>query len=243
MSPLPAFTPNPRPTKSARKAADMGATLRRTESYITITDIIPTSSARKTGAKDQQASLVPYHRTLQYYKDQRERRKAQLHRGNEPITIRIRPERPTVNDLAPQPSTASTPTRTPSKQIRVAAPTARSAAPNVKAPPRQNSPLAPTRSTLPGRPLFPRSKPEPDLCRKAIKACMKCSPEGQKILRMGPRLAVSIMSATMELERLVAAQDQDVTMADATVAAAPPTLTKSWVVVSGDDWEMVECGA
>lgn len=63
---------------------------------------------------------------------------------------------------------------------------------------------------------------------------------------MGPKLALSIMSATMELERLVAAQgpdtDNDVPMAD----SSPPSLSASWVVVGGSDnqdWEMVDCGA
>jgi len=61
---------------------------------------------------------------------------------------------------------------------------------------------------------------------------------------MGPKLALSIMSATMELERLVAAQgpetDNDVAMAD-----SAPTLSASWVVVGSEtqDWEMVDCGA
>ncbi|KAF5379784.1 hypothetical protein D9615_005703 [Tricholomella constricta] len=239
---VPAFAASPRPAKAPRIAAEMGATLRRTESYITLADICPASTIRRT---DQ---LVPYHRTLQYYKEQRDRRKAQINRSVEPITIRIRPDpvpRPTVRHHAPQPSKPNTPTpiSTPN-QIRIVAPNPRCAVPTINTPPRQSSPLAPTRSTLPGRPQFPRSKPEPDLYRKAIKTSMKGSPEGQKILRMGPRLAVSIMTATMELERLVADQEnesQDIIMADAT--ATSPVLSKSWVAVSGEDWEMVESGA
>lgn len=68
---------------------------------------------------------------------------------------------------------------------------------------------------------------------------MRCSPEGQKILNMGPRLAVSILTATRELERIVASQiesDGDVPMIDA-------TLANPWVVVPGEDWEMVDCAA
>lgn len=64
---------------------------------------------------------------------------------------------------------------------------------------------------------------------------MRCSPEGQKILTMGPRLAVSMLTATRELERIIAAQidrDNDVQMMDG-------TLGKSWVVV--EDWDMVDC--
>ena len=79
---------------------------------------------------------------------------------------------------------------------------------------------------------------------------MQASPEGQKILRMGPRLALSIMTATKELERIVAAQNErekedmhDVVMFDAT-SPVSPGLTKSWVFVAGnEDWEMVDCAA
>jgi hypothetical protein len=73
---------------------------------------------------------------------------------------------------------------------------------------------------------------------------MRCSPEGQKILGMGARLAVSILTATRELERIVAQQSgmdvdkEDVMMMDAT---CPPPLANSWVLVPGEDWEMVDC--
>jgi len=62
---------------------------------------------------------------------------------------------------------------------------------------------------------------------------------------MTKKLTASVVNATMELERIVAAQTQkekrekeekeDVVMAD-----VPPGLTKSWVVVPGEDWEMVD---
>ena len=58
---------------------------------------------------------------------------------------------------------------------------------------------------------------------------------------MSKKLAASVLNATMELERIVAAQTQgeeekeDVVMAD-----PPPGLTNSWVVVQGEDWEMVD---
>ncbi|KAF8071644.1 hypothetical protein FPV67DRAFT_887925 [Lyophyllum atratum] len=250
-----AFSPSPRPHKAPRLAVEMGATLRRTESYVTLSDIRPVSTtARRTGLSDQPMSLLPYHRTLQYYKDQRdrERRRAQMNRAGEPLTIRVRADPaqpPTVRHHAPQPPKPCSPSpTTPAK------PLPRCAVPTINTPPRHTSPLAPTRGILPGRPLFPRSKAEPDLYRKALKTAMKGTPEGQKILRMGPRLAVSIMTATKELERIVAAaqegEPQDIVMADATGAAttavassAPVLLTKSWVVVPGEDWEMVECGA
>jgi len=57
---------------------------------------------------------------------------------------------------------------------------------------------------------------------------------------MGPRLAVSIMTATRELERIVAQQmDAENDMADSPTGV----LSNSWVVVPGEDWEMVDCGA
>ncbi|GLB44896.1 hypothetical protein LshimejAT787_1802330 [Lyophyllum shimeji] len=241
-----AFAPSPRPLKAPRLAAKMGGTLRRTESYI---DIRSASMTQRTAGSDQPKSLVPHNRTLKYYKEQRdrERRRAQINRSVEPVTIRIRadpaPLPITHRNHVPQPSKSSTVPASP-QLPHVASPGPRCAVPTVRTPPRQTSPLAPSRGTLPGRPLFPRSKPEPDLYRLALKTSMKASPEGQKILRMGPRLAISIMTATKELERLVAAQEsepQDVVMADATTSS--PVLTKSWVVVSGEDWEMVECAA
>jgi len=78
---------------------------------------------------------------------------------------------------------------------------------------------------------------------------MQASPEGQKILRMGPRLALSITTATKDLERIVAAQNeaddlQDVVMLDTSVVSPVSSgLTKSWVIVPGEDWEMVDCMA
>ncbi|KZP05357.1 hypothetical protein FIBSPDRAFT_673981, partial [Athelia psychrophila] len=85
--------------------------------------------------------------------------------------------------------------------------------------PRASSPLSPCRKLLPPRASFPRSRQEPDLYKVAITARMKCSPEGQKILSMGPRLAVSILTATRDLEQIVMGgrfgfdNDDDVRMA------------------------------
>lgn len=74
---------------------------------------------------------------------------------------------------------------------------------------------------------------------------MKSSPEGQKILRMGPRLAISIMTATRELERIVAAQEQREQEIgdDAMAVDSHPVLSKSWVLIPDQDWEMVDCSA
>ncbi|KAK0204717.1 hypothetical protein DFS33DRAFT_1322262 [Desarmillaria ectypa] len=118
--------------------------------------------------------------------------------------------------------------------------------------PRVSSPLCPSR-----RPSFiftssatrPRKgKCEPDLHRIAIQTCMRSTSEGQKILTMGPRLAMNIAHATRELERIVKERgleifdkriEEDITMVEST--------TKPWINVSGertgDDWEMINCGA
>ncbi|KAJ7583590.1 hypothetical protein C8J56DRAFT_864246 [Mycena floridula] len=99
---------------------------------------------------------------------------------------------------------------------------------------RTTSPLSPHYpSFLPARPVFPRSKVEPDLYRKAITTRMKGSEVGQRICSMGARLALSIMAATDDLERLVA-EREDVAMDDA------PALSNSWVLIPNDDWEMIE---
>lgn len=267
--PSPALSPNPRPVKAQRTEppAQMGS-LRRTETLL----VLPTMSTTASSSTPTAPTPVPYHRTLQYYKDQRQRRKraADL------------PTTPHVNHVAPQqqvqPSPNSQPqpapqrngrSRTPRRQQQPSPLLTQIILPSVSNPIvqirtfRSSSPLAPTRTVLPGRPVFPRSKAEPDLYRKAIVTRMRRSPEGQKILHMGPRLALSIMTATKELERIVADQhekDGDVVMADVTVADVPPVptslapqqlkgcsalpvLTNSWVVVKGDDWEMVDCGA
>jgi hypothetical protein len=270
--PSPALSPNPRPVKAQRTEppAQMGS-LRRTETLL----VLPTMSTTASSSTPTASTPVPYHRTLQYYKDQRQRRK----RAADLPSTHI--DSPHVNHVAPQqqvqPSPHSQPQPAPQRTGRSRTPRRLQSSPSltqiilpsVSNPVvqirtfRSSSPLAPTRTVLPGRPVFPRSKAEPDLYRKAIITRMRCSPEGRKILHMGPRLALSIMTATKELERIVADQhekDGDVVMADVTVADVPPVptslapqqlkgcsalpvLTNSWVVVKGDDWEMVDCGA
>ncbi|KAI1797295.1 hypothetical protein LXA43DRAFT_406709 [Ganoderma leucocontextum] len=99
--------------------------------------------------------------------------------------------------------------------------------------PRCSSPLAPVQHPMPERPSLPCTKKrEPDLYRTAIETRMRLSPAGRNILNMGPRIAMSIFSATEALESLVAAQcDWD--MSDVAMDA-------SWVDMPQDDWEMVE---
>jgi hypothetical protein len=271
-----AFSPNPRPAKAARMTGT--DTLRRHDTMLVIPEGTTNSvSASKSVGCNADATSLPYYRTLQYFKDQRLRRKA-LHRPNvEPIGTHTRlevthpqpapceipqheqPRCPPVSAAKPPPSKPRNPNVVTTKK-RTPTPTAppQVILPSVSSPitvlrtPRTSSPLSPTRTTLPGRPVFPRSKPETDLYRTAIKMCMRSSPLGQKILHMGPRLAMSIMTATQELERIVADQqerdkDNDVVMSDSTLVSptslAMPVLTTSWVMVKGEDWEMIDCAA
>ncbi len=111
--------------------------------------------------------------------------------------------------------------------------------------PRVSSPLSP--SSRPSSYSSPFSRPrkgkgEPDLHRIAITTCMRSTSEGQKVLNMGPRIAMSIANATRELERMVteggmeSRTDDDIVMGDSTA--------EPWVNVSrSDDWEMIHCGA
>ncbi|EGO24408.1 hypothetical protein SERLADRAFT_389564 [Serpula lacrymans var. lacrymans S7.9] len=181
-------------------------TLSRTVSYLSLADChIENQSELQLSSPSSftpnAPSRVPYSRTLRHYKEQKERRKHQLNRSRPEFTITPAP--------SPSPPKASPPTP--------------KASPTPMHCPRASSPLAPNRKPLPPRASFPRSKQEPDLYRVAIKTRMRCSQEGEKILLMGPRMALSILSATKELEKIVASQmdvDRDLSMAK-------------------DDWEML----
>lgn len=182
--------------------------LRRTASFLSLSDYegdedssLQSSPSSYSIYTKVQPPVVPYNRTLYHYKEQRERRKAVLNRSRPEFTIAP------SSTKQPAKSTLQMPkSRQPPKQM---------------AGLRTSSPLSPTQTLLPPRASFPRSKPEPDLYRIAIRARMRCSPEGAKILRMGPRMAVSILAATRDLEMLVSTQD----------------------VNFNDDWEMVDCSA
>ncbi|KAJ8580828.1 hypothetical protein M405DRAFT_833582 [Rhizopogon salebrosus TDB-379] len=190
------------PSKSPRMS------LRRTASFLSLSDYDGDEDLScKSGPSSfpiytkSQPTIVPYHRTIYHYKEQRDRRKALINRSRPEFTITPHSTKQPAKSTLPAPRSLQ-----PPKQI---------------AGLRTSSPLSPNKKLLPPRASFPRSKPEPDLYRIAIRARMQCSPEGAKILRMGPRMAVSILAATRELELLVSTQD----------------------VNSGDDWEMIDCGA
>lgn len=285
---------SPRPTKTPRThSTAMG--LRRTESYISLPTATSTTSLSVTSVsgtcRPYQGSTVtvPYQQSLQYYKDQRQRRKAATRASLnlEPITFRTRLEytcsQPQSQSCQPQqaqrssrPASTSPPsrsrplTRTPTLlDVTSVSNDSPSLLPSSGSDPtftpapfcippscRASSPLSPNRYLLPGRPVFPRSRQEPDLYRKAITTCMRYSPEGQKILRMGPRLALSILTATQELEKIVAEQEnrEDMVMEDRSLSAGATAEVEvswnsqelpstSWIDVRGEDWEMVDCSA
>lgn len=191
----------PYPSQSSRMS------LRRTASFLSLSDYDGDEDASSQSVPfsysiyaKTQPPVVPYNRTLYHYKEQRERRKAALSRSRPEFTIAPSTKQPAKQTLQlPKP-------RPPHKQT---------------AGLRTSSPLSPTQKLLPPRASFPRSKPEPDLYRIAIRARMQCSPEGAKILRMGPRMAVSILAATRDLEMLVSTQEMNFS----------------------DDWEMLDCSA
>lgn len=173
--------------------------------------------------KEQDKLVLHQVRALRQYKDQRERRRAQSRSCSSESHI-------IIQQRSAQPQPVSKPQYSPP-------PTSKTTFPR----PRTSSPLAPTPTVLPPRTSFPRSKREPDLYRVAITTRMRHSPEGQKILHMGPRLALSIHAATKELERIVAAQrDRD---GDVAMVNEDGSMTASWVVVPPEDWEMVDCRA
>jgi hypothetical protein len=82
---------------------------------------------------------------------------------------------------------------------------------------------------------------------------MRGSTHGRKILMLGPRVALSMLTATMEIEKIMERNPfpappstpqppllEDVRMDDVTSCAM---LSNSWVVIPGEDWEMVDCAA
>lgn len=192
----------PYPSQSSRMS------LRRTASFLSLSDYdgdedvsLQSGPLSYSIYAKTQPPVVPYNRTLYHYKEQRERRKAALSRSRPEFTI------------------APPSTKQPAK-LTLQSPKSRPPH-NQTAGLRTSSPLSPTQKLLPPRASFPRSKPEPDLYRIAIRTRMRCSPEGAKILRMGPRMAVSILAATRDLEMLVSTQE----------------------VNFSDDWEMLDCSA
>ncbi|TCD70187.1 hypothetical protein EIP91_004366 [Steccherinum ochraceum] len=231
---------SPHPAKAARTP------LRRTGSFLSLDDMESATRADRAGSSSSlyvassSSSSTPstQARALRQYKEHRERRRNQSRASSSAsssssesfLVIQSHPH-PQQSVSKPQYSPPPTSTAFPC--------------------PRTSSPLSPARTLLPARASFPRSKREPDLYKVAITTRMRASPEGQKILHMGPRLALSIHAATKELERIVAAQTQsrdrdgDVAMVNVNEdgSGMGMGMTTSWIVVPPEDWEMVDCRA
>ncbi|KAI6042918.1 hypothetical protein EDC04DRAFT_865594 [Pisolithus marmoratus] len=204
------------PRKSSRMS------LRRTESFLSLSDSSDDESGSFLHLSSTSPSISPFTRAVVYCKE---------HYKPGP---RTRPEF-TIGSS----QYGATQIKQPRKRC-IHSPTYPTASNNTGL--RTTSPLAPTRKLLPPRASFPRSKPEPDLYRVAIKKRMAHSPEGEKILRMGPRLAVAMLTATRELERIVsAAADDDDSIMDDDTLVMPPVGGRHWRVVSYG--QEVQCGA
>ncbi|KAF8629951.1 hypothetical protein AX17_005517 [Amanita inopinata Kibby_2008] len=225
----------------------------------------PSSSASSgPSASSSGSQAIPYTRTLHYYKEQRERRKALIQSGNpdsDPLFLLIansflaQPQSQQQEQQSPpqqQPSIFFPPsTASPSRGIRITCNARfRSPVPQASRRPKQRSsvprfrpsfqripsPLAPrpyTSSTrynmqLGATPdncqLLPRSRPEPDLYRIAIKANMRRSKEGQQLLSLGPRLTRKLVDATRELEKIVATENGLVISSHLSQQPLRPTL-------------------
>jgi len=201
---LSSFSDSPLRRKSSRML------LRRTESFLSLSDCSDEECGSFLHLSSTPLPAPPPTRSVVYPKEHRERRT---------LGGKSKPEFTIGSSPSP---------RVPSKQPKKRGPQPSSSAPSAsanEASVRKTSPLAPTRKVLPPRASFPRSKPEPDLYRVAIKKRMANSPEGEKILRMGPRPAVAVLTAMRELERIVSAagyDDDDIIMADDTPSPPSP---------------------
>lgn len=221
---LSSFSDSPLRRKSSRML------LRRTESFLSLSDCSDEECGSFLNLSSTPLPAPPPARSVVYPKEHRQRRT---------LGAKSKPE--FIIGSSPSPCV-------PSKQPKKRSPqpsSAPSASAN-KASVRKTSPLAPTRTVLPPRASFPRSKPEPDLYRVAIKKRMANSPEGEKILRMGPRPAVAVLTAMRELERIVSAagyEDDDIIMADDT-PRPPSAAGRYWRVTHAPRGQgMVQCGA
>ncbi|KAI0661528.1 hypothetical protein C8Q70DRAFT_910292 [Cubamyces menziesii] len=199
----------PTPNKSARTS------LRRTGSYLSLADMQTAEYTPLYGNSGPTKSFTASDSLVIGQYDYRMRSHKRRTTPSRSSSIHI---------VAPSPSPK------PSSQILIL--TSR----RTTSRPRTSSPLAPVRRTLGELPSMPCTKKrEPDLYRTAIETRMRMSPVGRNILHMGPRVALSIISATEALENLVASQrDGEVSR------GGDSALSASWVDLSQEDWEMVD---
>ena len=144
-------------------------------------------------------------KSLQFHEQQRLRQKpASCATQNiEPITFKTRLER---KYSQPAPASTRSLTRT-SSLLDVNASDVEPIPFRVPAFCRASSPLSPQRRLLPGRPIFPKSTPDPDLYRLVLKKCLRHSSRGQRFLQMRPRPAPAVLAATQVSNRAVADED------------------------------------
>ncbi|KAI0833242.1 hypothetical protein BC628DRAFT_1308366 [Trametes gibbosa] len=198
----------PTPVKSARTS------LRRTGSYLSLADMQAAQYTPLYGREGPMQCFTASDSLVIGQYDQRMRIPRRRTTPSRTPTIHPPPS-------VPQPS---------SSQIIVL--TSRRTTPRI----RTSSPLAPVKRTLGERPSLPCTKKrEPDLYRAAIETRMRMSPVGRNILHMGPRVALSIISATEALEHIVASQRDGEAQ-----WCGDSALSASWVDVSPEDWEMVD---
>ncbi|KAF9266363.1 hypothetical protein L218DRAFT_64055 [Marasmius fiardii PR-910] len=196
-------------------------------------------------------SIPSYNRTLRHYKEQRD------------LSNRHKQRKLSSNTTETTPADNASPPPSPRPQYASLSQTLPPATIHMPHTPRTSSPLSPASSSYQAPNYkYRRStkKSQPDLYKQAIFTRMRCTPEGARILHMGPRLALSIMEATRDLERLVGGlgvglgpsygvelETSDVVMSDHD-PPIPTTaiLTQSWLMISGDmqshsEWEMLTC--
>ncbi|KAI0671559.1 hypothetical protein C8Q78DRAFT_973399 [Trametes maxima] len=195
----------PTPTKSARTP------LRRTGSYLSLADMQAAEYTPLYGRDGPTKSYTACDSLVIGQYDHRMRKR------------RAAPSRtPSIHSAPPVPRASSSPILIFTSRRTVSRP-------------RTSSPLAPVQRTLGERPSLPCTKKrEPDLYRTAIETRMRMSPVGRNILHMGPRVAMSIISATEALEHLVASRDREGQQRGDSV------LSASWVDLTQEDWEMVD---
>ncbi|EIN04055.1 hypothetical protein PUNSTDRAFT_128571 [Punctularia strigosozonata HHB-11173 SS5] len=208
----------PKPAKSAR-------TLQRTVSFIELSDAFDDNSDPEFAFPSIPATRAESSsaRSLRAYKEARARRYVQDFKTEEMLSLSSASLAALFDELGP----SSVITFKPKPRPPLFYSSFRH---------RTSSPLSPVQKLLPARPVFPRSKPdsEADLHRRAIVARMRCSPEGQKILMMGARVAISMMSATRELEALVAARE------GSEGHDAPTKDSRTPVGQPEEDWELID---
>lgn len=212
----------------------------RTESYICLSTAT-SPSLSVVSANGSCRPSVPYQQSLQFYAQQRHRQKP-AGQNMEPITIKTRLER---KFSQPAPASSRSLTRTPSL-FDVTVSDAESNPPPFRIPAfcRASSPLSPQRRLLSGRPVFPKSIPDPDLYRLALMRCLQYSFQGRKFSQMGPQPAPSVLAATQDLERIVAeentiaSEDYPMKWSEDYPMDCEDDFSQSWMNLQYEDWEM-----